>query len=91
MEKSLHCIVTGKVQGVFFRSFVQEHADSLGLSGWVRNLKDGKLEILAQGPDEKLKSLKERLLQGPPLAQVQSVEANWIDYDKTYHGFEIRG
>ncbi len=91
MEKSLHCIVTGKVQGVFFRSFVQEQADSLGLSGWVRNLKDGKLEILAQGSEENLKALKERLLQGPPLAQVQNIEANWTDYDKTYHGFEIRG
>ncbi|MFZ5811985.1 MAG: acylphosphatase [Thermodesulfobacteriota bacterium] len=91
MEKSLHCIVTGKVQGVFFRSFVQEHADSLGLTGWVRNLQEGKVEVLAQGSEENLKTLKERLLQGPPLAQVHNVEANWTEYDKSYHGFEIRG
>jgi acylphosphatase len=91
MDKSLHCIVTGKVQGVYFRAFVQEQADSLGLRGWVRNLKDGKVEILAQGPEEAQKALKERLLQGPPLARVQDVESNLIDYDKTYQGFEIRG
>jgi len=91
MDKSLHCVVSGKVQGVYFRAFVQEQADSLGLRGWVRNLADGKLEVLAQGSEEAQKALVERLWQGPARAQVEQVEANHIDYDKTYPGFAIRG
>ncbi|MDQ7831788.1 MAG: acylphosphatase [Desulfovibrionaceae bacterium] len=91
MDKSLHCVVSGKVQGVYFRAFVQEQADSLGLRGWVRNLADGKLEVLAQGPEEAQKALVERLWQGPALARVEQVETSHIDYDKTYPGFAIRG
>ena len=91
MEKSLHCIVSGKVQGVYFRAFVQEQAQSLGLRGWVRNLKDGKVEILAQGAETAFTELKELLWQGSPRALVDMVEAEFIDYDKTYPGFEIRG
>lgn len=91
MEKSLHCIVSGKVQGVYFRAFVQEQADSLGLCGWVRNLADGKVEVLVQGSEEAQKALTERLWQGPALARVEHVEANHIDYDKSYPGFAIRG
>jgi len=91
MEKSLHCIVSGKVQGVYFRAFVQEQAESLLLRGWVRNLKDGDVEVLAQGAPEAQKTLVQRLMQGPPLARVARVEAEHIDYDKTYQGFEIRG
>lgn len=91
MEKSLHCIVSGKVQGVYFRAFVQEQADSLSLRGWVRNLKDGRVEVLAQGNEASWKDFTERLMQGPVMARVDRVEAEHIDYDKSYEHFEIRG
>ncbi|KUG28481.1 putative acylphosphate phosphohydrolase [hydrocarbon metagenome] len=91
MEKSLHCVISGKVQGVYFRAFVQEQAQSLGLRGWVRNLADGKLEVLAQGDGEAQKALVDLLWQGPAMARVEHVETSHIDYDKTYPGFEIRG
>ena len=73
MEKSLHCIVSGKVQGVYFRAFVQEQADSLSLRGWVRNLKDGRVEVLAQGDPASWKDFTERLMQGPVMARVDRV------------------
>jgi len=91
MTPSLHATVSGKVQGVYFRAWVFDQAKSLGLTGWVRNLREGQVEILAQGDAEALTSLKERLPQGSSLSGVESVEAEMIDYDKAYTTFEIRG
>ncbi len=88
---SLHATVFGKVQGVYFRAWVFDQAKSLGLTGWVRNLREGEVEILAQGPEEALHALKERLSQGSPLSRVESVQTETIDHDKTYTAFEIRG
>jgi len=89
--KSMHCLVRGKVQGVYFRTWTQDQAKSLKVTGWVRNLKDGKVEVLAQGDEDSLRELKKRLLQGSPLSRVESVECEFIDYDKTYDKFELRG
>ena len=91
MTRSLHCLVTGKVQGVFFHSWVHDQAKSLNLCGWVRNIKDGEVEILAQGPDEALNELKSRLLQGSQFSQISNLETNIVDYDKCYPDFQIRG
>lgn len=91
MTPSLHATVFGKVQGVYFRAWVFDQAKSLGLTGWVRNLRDGQVEILAQGAQEALAALKERLPEGSPLSRVESVTAAMIDYDKAYTAFEIRG
>lgn len=91
MTPSLHATVTGKVQGVYFRAWVFDQAKSLELTGWVRNLRDGTVEILAQGARENLDAFRERLSQGSPLSQVTTVEAKDIDYDKRYTDFSIRG
>ena len=88
---SLHCVVTGQVQGVCFRSWVFDQAQSLGLTGWVRNLDDGKVEILAQGDEASAEEFKKRLRRGSQLSRVEDVKGTWIDYEKTYSGFEIRG
>jgi acylphosphatase len=90
MTKSLHLIVSGKVQGVNFRASVEGYASSIGLSGWVRNIEHSKVEILAQGPDDKLDELKKFLLRGTTLARVENIQSEVIDYDKSYKGFEIR-
>ena len=90
MVKSLHCTVSGNVQGVNFRAGTQSYASSLGLNGWVRNIEDGKVEILAQGPDDKLEELKKYLLRGPAFSRVENVTSEVIEYDKAYKGFEIR-
>ncbi|MGE4537995.1 MAG: acylphosphatase [Desulfovibrio sp.] len=91
MTPSLHATVSGKVQGVYFRAWVFDQAKSLGLTGWVRNLRDGQVEILAQGETPALDALKQRLPGGSPLSRVQSVAAEMIDYEKAYDAFEIRG
>ena len=89
--KSLHCVVTGQLQDMYFRSWAFDQAQSLGLTGWARNLDDGKIEILAQGDEASAEEFKKRLRQGSQLSRVEDVQAEWIDYDKTYSGFEIRG
>jgi acylphosphatase len=68
-------LVSGRVQGVGFRYFVLREARALGVAGWVRNLADGRVEVLAAGDDAVLQALEGRLWQGPPHARVGAVEA----------------
>ncbi len=68
-------VVSGRVQGVGFRYFVVREAEALGLAGWVRNLPDGRVEVLASGEDGPVDVLEGRLWQGPPHARIASVEA----------------
>ena len=68
-------IVQGRVQGVGFRYFVMREAQALGLAGWVRNLPDGRLEVLAAGDAGVVDALEGRLWHGPPHARVAEVEA----------------
>jgi acylphosphatase len=91
MAKSLHCVITGKVQGVFFRAWTHDQAEQLGVAGWVRNIGDRKVEVMAQGPEQALQDFKNRLRQGSPLSRVEEVKSDWVDHDKTYESFQIRG
>jgi acylphosphatase len=76
MER-LHAVVHGDVQGVGFRYFVQRKANQLGLSGWVRNNGDGTVEVVAEGERRDLEQLKRALDEGPRLARVDRVDAQW--------------
>jgi acylphosphatase len=67
-------LIHGRVQGVGFRWFVIEHAQSIGVSGWVRNLDDGRVEAYAVGTPEQLDRLAARLHQGPPQSLVRGLE-----------------
>ncbi|WP_044873848.1 acylphosphatase [Pseudomonas sp. LFM046] len=69
----LHGFVNGKVQGVYYRQSTQEQADHLELDGWVRNLADGRVEVLMEGEEEAVRALAAWLEQGPPDAQVTEV------------------
>lgn len=66
--------VTGRVQGVWFRGWTVDQARELGLSGWVRNRRDGSVEILADGPAAAIAELIRRCHSGPPAARVERVE-----------------
>ena len=72
-------MVTGRVQGVWFRGWTVDQAVALGLDGWVRNRRDGSVEILASGPDAAVETLIGRCRQGPPAARVDRVEAQETD------------
>ncbi|NOZ29097.1 MAG: acylphosphatase [Chloroflexi bacterium] len=82
--------VYGRVQGVGFRYFVQSVARRLGVSGWVRNRRDGSVELEAEGPRAALERLLEAVRRGPSSARVQRVNVIWGPYTGQYHGFEVR-
>ena len=75
---------------VGFRYFGVEKAQALGLAGWVRNTDDGSVEVVAEGPEERLRQLEAALRDGPRLANVDSVEARWSDTLESHEGFEPR-
>lgn len=75
---ALHYLVTGKVQGVGFRRFVCQCASRIGVTGWVRNLSDGRVEVLAIGSEEQQKKLRTELNKGPRASFVEKVEENKV-------------
>jgi len=88
---SVHIIVHGHVQGVYFRDFTRRQAVVLGITGYARNLTgEEAVEVRAEGEKSKLRMLIERLESGPPTANVVRLDADWSAYTGSYHGFEIR-
>lgn len=85
----IHCYVSGQVQGVFFRSATRDVARRLGLSGWVRNLPDGRVEVMASGSESQLATLREWLRQGPPAAHVSDVACTPAS-EQGFIGFSVR-
>lgn len=75
--KKVHLLISGRVQGVFYRAFTKEVADSLGLKGWVRNLRDGRVEAEFEGDEDKISIAIERCKEGPPYAKVDNIEITW--------------
>jgi acylphosphatase len=86
-ESRVHVLVSGRVQGVFFRVFVREKARELGLAGWVRNTEDGKVEAVFEGEKEKILKMVAWCKQGPPGAKVEKVETEWTG-DQAESGWE---
>ena len=87
---SVQAIVYGYVQGVFFRAFVSRWATELGLTGYVRNVPGGRVEINAEGERKQLEKLIDHLKVGPPAARVKKVVTNWSEYSGNYSVFSIR-
>jgi len=85
----VQCIVTGRVQGVWYRATTQRKAESLGLDGWARNLPDGRVEVVIAGPHAAVAELCSWLWTGPPRAAVERVEV--ADYGESVAaGFTTR-
>jgi acylphosphatase len=82
-------LISGRVQGVFFRATTEAVARRLGVTGWVRNLPDGRVEVLACGEEAKLGELEQWLRQGPPRAQVERVVAQDAAV-QAFNGFSAR-
>lgn len=82
-------IISGKVQGVFYRASCQDVAVKHGLSGWVSNLSNGKVEVLAQGKKEDIEKLIEWCKKGPPSARVIDVSIEWKKVSELFNGFSV--
>lgn len=87
--KRLEAIIRGRVQLVMFRDFVNRNARSLGLVGRVKNLSDGTVWLVAEGEEEKLRTLLEKIKKGPPLARVENVMDLWKEPTGSYQDFQI--
>ena len=89
-QAQLHMLIGGRVQGVFFRAATAEEARALGLKGWVRNLPDGRVEVVAEGDRKNLEMLYAWAHHGPRYARVSDVQAQWSEYSGRFRDFEIR-
>jgi len=85
-----HLFIDGRVQGVFYRAFTRELAYGLGLNGWVRNLRDGRVEALFEGEKKIIEQAIKQCHIGPPGARVSNIEVHWETYSGEDKGFSIR-
>lgn len=86
--KQIHLFISGFVQGVGYREFVKREAEKLGIVGWVRNLLDSRVEVVAQGPEGILKKFVNICEKGPFLADVQNVAIEWQESKQAFDSFE---
>ena len=89
MFKKIHLLISGKVQGVFYRVNAKRKAEELNLKGWVKNALDGKVEILAEGGEDKLREMIKWCYNGSSVATVDKVEEAWMEAEKKFDKFEI--
>ena len=90
MKVRAHVFVSGRAQGVFFRSETRYEARLRGVKGWVRNLPDGRVEAVFEGEEGAVKELIEFCRRGPPGAKVTKIDVKWEDYTGEFKDFEIR-
>lgn len=88
--KQLHLWISGRVQGVGFRHFTTQQARALGLSGWVKNLNDGRVEAVLKGSGNAINEMLSQLEQGPRLASVKQIEKEEEPIDNSIHGFSVK-
>lgn len=89
-EVQMRAIVRGQVQGIYFRDFTRRHARRLGLVGYIRNLWDGTVEVLAEGNRDLLENLLQELHAGPPAARVEGIDLEWGQPSGEFRSFEVR-
>lgn len=90
MTSRVHLLVSGTVQGVGFRWATREEATRLGLTGWVRNLEDGRVEAIAEGPREVLEQLVVWAHRGPPSSRVTDVAVTWSEPTGEWIRFSVQ-
>ena len=89
MKVRVHCWVSGKVQGVSFRSYTKQIAVELELTGWVKNLPNGDVEVIVEGGDEEVKKFVRLIDRGPPNARVDNLKIKKECYSGVLGGFKI--
>ena len=91
MKKArVHLFISGRVQGVFFRSSTKEKAKKIGVNGFVRNLADGRVEAVFEGKEDRIEKMVDWCRRGPIGVEVSKIEINWESYKGEFANFEIR-
>jgi acylphosphatase len=90
MKTRAHVFVSGRVQGVFFRSETRRHAKRSDVTGWVHNTSDGRVEAVFEGEKGKVEELIEFCRRGPSGARVTNVDVKWEDFTGEFDRFKIR-
>lgn len=88
--KQAHVLISGFVQGVGFRQFVKREAIKLGLTGWVGNTKDNKVEAVFQGSEDKIREVIKLCKKGPFLAEVEDIKIEWEETKQEYESFKVQ-
>jgi len=88
--KTVHVIVEGRVQGVYFRDYTYRQGLLLNLSGWVRNKRDGTVEAVFRGEDKDVQAMLEWLWQGSPRARVDNVRSREVALEEDFTSFKVR-
>lgn len=90
MKVKAHVIVSGRVQGVYFRGYTRMEAQKLNVTGWVRNLPDGRVEAIFEGEKEYVEKLVDIVHEGPSHAKVTNLKVEWQEYNGEFDDFQIR-
>ena len=85
-----YIFVSGLVQGVFFRENTRKKAQKLGITGWIQNLADGRIEAIFEGEKERVKEIIKWVKKGPIFAKVSGTDVEWQKYKGEFKNFEIR-
>jgi acylphosphatase len=78
--KTIRIFIEGGVQGVFFRAFIKERADNLGLTGYVKNLDDGRVEVAVEGRENNINKMIEACKRGPPHSKIKDIEIEKLSH-----------
>ncbi len=85
-----HAVISGRVQGVFFRMETQRAARRIGVTGWVRNKADGTVEAIFEGDEDRVASVLEWCKQGPPHARVDNIDVKMAAFSGEFESFDVR-
>lgn len=88
--KRAHVHISGRVQGVSFRYYTVRQANKFGVYGWVKNLADGRVEAVFEGPEEQVKQMVDWCQQGSPAARVEDVQVDWSPAQDAWSEFNVR-
>lgn len=89
-KKQIHCIIKGDVQGIGYRYFVVREASRLNINGWVKNLYNGDVEVVAEGDEEKIERLLKEFRSGHPYARVDDIYIEWYPPENKYDRFFVK-
>ena len=85
----IHIFISGSVQGVFFRAYLKKQAEKLNLTGWARNLADGRVEAVFEGAEKQIKTIMELCQKGSPASEVEKIEIT-KEKEESLRKFEIK-